>query len=371
MGTFTARDRARAGLASLARSQQDSDSFRREAIAIVHRAIGVDGWGWLQLDPGAGMPMQESNENVVCDKELRRFFRMMPQVWNVLGTPDGRPAPLAPAAGAPPVTTLSAATGGDLARDLTWREVFGPGGVGDKMRVQLIVGGTCWALLHLHRDITSAHYGEDDVEFAAAAASLLAPRVRADLRAPVPPGPDPAPEPGTIVLDEELSLVAATARAGWWIDHLGAQGPNPDEPLPSVVYVVATQVANSPERPRRPARLRLRAADGSWMIIRVAPLATGAQTMAGYAVTLEAAPAAELAPLLMRAWGLTRREREVARLVIDGLSSEDIAAALFISVHTVRDHLKTIFGKVGVGRRQDLVAALTGQFYAPGPAASP
>jgi DNA-binding NarL/FixJ family response regulator len=52
---------------------------------------------------------------------------------------------------------------------------------------------------------------------------------------------------------------------------------------------------------------------------------------------------------------------EVARLVIDGHSSEDIAAALFISVHTVRDHVKVIFGKVGVSRRQDLTAALTGR----------
>jgi DNA-binding CsgD family transcriptional regulator len=30
-------------------------------------------------------------------------------------------------------------------------------------------------------------------------------------------------------------------------------------------------------------------------------------------------------------------------------------------VHTVRDHLKTIFGKTGVSRRQDLVAVLTGR----------
>jgi DNA-binding CsgD family transcriptional regulator len=361
MGTYTARNRARAALVSLAGSRQDSDSFRREAIAILHRAIGVDGWAWLQLDPGAGMPMQETNENAVCDKELRRFFRMAPQVWKEPGTAEARPAPQGPAPGTQPATTLSEATGGDLRRDLTWREVFGPGGVGDKMRVQLNAGGTCWALLHLHRDISSEHYGEDDIEFAIVAAPLLAPRIRADLRAPVPPGTDPAPGPGTIVLGEDLSLVAATAQAWWWIDHLGAPGPNPDEPLPSVLYVVATQVANSPDRPRRPARIRLRAADGSWMVIRVAPLATVSQVAAGYAVTLEAAPAGELAPLLMRAWGLTPREREVARLVIDGRSSEDIAAALFISVHTVRDHVKVIFGKIGVSRRQDLVAVLTGR----------
>jgi DNA-binding CsgD family transcriptional regulator len=105
----------------------------------------------------------------------------------------------------------------------------------------------------------------------------------------------------------------------------------------------------------------VRAADGRWVVVGVAPLTTGSQAAAGYAVTLEAASAEDLAPLLVRAWGLTRREREVARLVIDGLSTEDIATALFISVNTVRDHLKMIFGKVGVGRRQELIAALTGR----------
>ena len=101
------------------------------------------------------------------------------------------------------------------------------------------------------------------------------------------------------------------------------------------------------------------------MAIRAAALTTGSQAAAGYAITLEAAPADDLASLLMRAWGLTRREREVARLVIDGLSTEDIATTLFISVHTARDHVRTMFGKVGVSRRQDLAATLTGRTPSP------
>ena len=50
----------------------------------------------------------------------------------------------------------------------------------------------------------------------------------------------------------------------------------------------------------------------------------------------------------------------MTRLAIDGLSSQDIARTLFISVHTVRDHLKAIYAKIGVSRHQDLVAALAG-----------
>lgn len=369
MGTYTARDRARAALVSLAEGEPDSDSFRHEAIAILHRAIGVDGWGWLMTDPGAGLPVHDFGEHMICDQELRRFFRMAPQAWNEPGVPGSRPPPRGPAVRTLPATTLSAATGGDLRRDLSWREVFGPGGVGDKMRVQLNAGGMCWALLHLHMDISSKHYNQDDIEFAAVVAPLLGARVRADLRAPAPASEDPAPEPGTIIVDQDLSLVAATAQAWRWIDCLGIPGPNPAEPLPTPVYAVASHVAASPERPQRPARVRLRATDGRWLVIRVAPLTTGSRSAAGYAVTMEAAPAADLARLLMRAWGLTRREREVAQLVIDGLSSEDIAAALFISVHTVRDHLKVTFAKTGVSRRQDLVAALTGKTPASGRAA--
>ena len=205
------------------------------------------------------------------------------------------------------------------------------------------------------------------VTIAAHVAPLLAPRIRADLRAPGPRDADPAPEPGTIILDQDQSMVAATEQAWRWIDRLGVPGPNPAEPLPPHIYVLATHVAASPER--RPARVRVRAADGTWAVIRAAALTTGSQVPAGYAVTLEAAPADDLAPLLMRAWRLTRREREVARLVIDGLSTESIATALFISVHTVRDHLKMIFGKMGVSRRQDMVTALTGRTPTPAHAA--
>jgi len=68
----------------------------------------------------------------------------------------------------------------------------------------------------------------------------------------------------------------------------------------------------------------------------------------------------------MPAWNLTSREQEVAALIIEGHPSDDIAAALFLSPHTVRDHTKNIFGKVGVHNRRHLTAALTGQ---PGEAA--
>jgi DNA-binding CsgD family transcriptional regulator len=163
------------------------------------------------------------------------------------------------------------------------------------------------------------------------------------------------------VVDRELCLVAATDQAWRWIGRLGMAPANDVEPLPGFIYAVAARAAGAGDHPRRQARVRLRTADGHWAVVRVAPLTRGPQAGHGYAITLEPARSEDLAPLLMRAWALTPREREVARLVIDGLSSDDIAAALFISANTVRDRLKAIFGKVGVSRRRDLAATLPGR----------
>ncbi|HMS82099.1 MAG TPA: response regulator transcription factor [Nitrospira sp.] len=52
---------------------------------------------------------------------------------------------------------------------------------------------------------------------------------------------------------------------------------------------------------------------------------------------------------------LTEREREVIRLVGQGLSNKDIAYHLSISGSTVRHHLTNIFDKLGVSNRQNLL----------------
>jgi DNA-binding NarL/FixJ family response regulator len=54
--------------------------------------------------------------------------------------------------------------------------------------------------------------------------------------------------------------------------------------------------------------------------------------------------------------GLTPREREVLRLVAAGLSNQEIAAVLFVSVSTVKRHLSTIFGKLDLSSRSAATA---------------
>jgi len=55
---------------------------------------------------------------------------------------------------------------------------------------------------------------------------------------------------------------------------------------------------------------------------------------------------------------LTVREREIAELAADGLRNSEIAKELFVSEHTVRAHLRSIYQKLDIDRRAKLVKAL-------------
>jgi DNA-binding CsgD family transcriptional regulator len=83
------------------------------------------------------------------------------------------------------------------------------------------------------------------------------------------------------------------------------------------------------------------------------------------AVIIEPARPAGIAELLIAAWDLSPREQEVTRLILQGAATEQIAQQLVISVHTVRQHLKGIFGKAGVRSRRDLVAKVFFTHYEP------
>jgi DNA-binding CsgD family transcriptional regulator len=72
-----------------------------------------------------------------------------------------------------------------------------------------------------------------------------------------------------------------------------------------------------------------------------------------------------VAPLIVQAYDLTKRESELFQLVVRGHSTGEIAATLHISPNTVQDHLKAIFEKVGVSSRRELVGQLFAQHYQP------
>jgi LuxR family maltose regulon positive regulatory protein len=64
--------------------------------------------------------------------------------------------------------------------------------------------------------------------------------------------------------------------------------------------------------------------------------------------TIESVPTPLIEPL-------SDRELEVLRLVAAGLSNQQVAQALFVSINTVKSHAKNIYGKLGVHSRTQAV----------------
>ena len=56
---------------------------------------------------------------------------------------------------------------------------------------------------------------------------------------------------------------------------------------------------------------------------------------------------------------LTDREREIASLLVEGLSNKQIADKLFISEGTVKNYISSIYDKTGIHDRVKLVVALS------------
>ncbi|MBV8206127.1 MAG: response regulator transcription factor [Acidobacteria bacterium] len=61
---------------------------------------------------------------------------------------------------------------------------------------------------------------------------------------------------------------------------------------------------------------------------------------------------------------LSAREKQIVRLVADGLSNREIAAQLKLSEHTVKNHLFRMFDKLGVSSRVEVVRYAVGSSQA-------
>ena len=259
--------------------------------------------------------------------------------------------------------TVSEATGGVLNRSERHREVMGPNGFGDELRATLADGHATWGALALLRGADQEPFSPADTELVESVTRHLAEGLRRavllDHEASEPPDGENAA--GIVVLAPDGSTDFADDVAAAWIDDLGGNGTVP--PVVSAVAGQARALVAEPAHNGRIARARVRTASGRWLVVRASALGDGPG--AKVAVMIEVAPPHELAPLVADAYGLTRRERAVTVLVARGLATNAIAARLHVSSWTVQDHLKSIFEKVGVATRGELVARVYFQHLAP------
>jgi DNA-binding CsgD family transcriptional regulator len=263
------------------------------------------------------------------------------------------------------ISTLHEATGGDPASSPRWHFNMTLGGDQELIAALRTPAGEVWGALGLYREPSRPLFDDADLAFVRAVAPSLAEGARRALlvgEATDPEGPD---APGLLVLSQEGEVESATPGVGRWLAAL-PDGDWDAGRLPSAVRSVAgraLRTAQHPDEPGQVAVSRVLSRSGTWVVLHGASLVSGESHRV--AVIVEPAHPARIAPLLMSVYGLTEREQEITRLVLQGNSTAEIAERLVVSTHTVQQHLKSVFDKTGVRSRRDLVGKVFFAHYEP------
>jgi DNA-binding CsgD family transcriptional regulator len=263
------------------------------------------------------------------------------------------------------VSTLHEATGGDPSGSPRWHANMELGGDQEMIAGLRTSAGDAWGGLGLYREPGEPMFAADDIEFVRGIAPALAEGARRALLLGEAVDPEGPQSPGLLVLSSSWEVESATPGVERWVSDLPG-GDWDAGRLPPAVLSVAAQASRSAEgrdAPGEVAVARVLAASGTWVVLHGATLVSdGGRRVA---VIIEPAHPARIAPLLMSAYGLTERERDVTRLVLQGESTTGIAERLVVSAHTVQQHLKSVFEKTGVRSRRDLVGKVFFSYYEP------
>ncbi len=255
------------------------------------------------------------------------------------------------------VASLDTATRHDRGSSRRYRDIMGPLGLGDELRGAMMVGGQCWGYLCLHREDHELGFTNSETALIARLGPHIADALRKAVLLHRSSLSGDKHTPGVVLLADNLSLVAITPAAEYLLSLI-AQTSTLAAELPVAVYAVASALGaleRGTAGPHVLPSVRVRTVAGQWLNVHASRL-HGPPGEERIAVIVEPADARETIPLLLSAHGLTTREAQVARLVLRGSSTRTISETLHISPHTVQDHLKLVFDKVGVRSRRDLVA---------------
>lgn len=252
-----------------------------------------------------------------------------------------------------PARSLLEATA-DPAESLVWSHVQRDLGILDTAVVAFGDRFGAWGYLELVRTSTPFAVGELRL------LTELVPAVTTGLRAAVArtfaaPAEELHPSgAAVVVLDPGLVVLSQTDDAAAALFTLLP----PDEsmaPIPAAAYNIgAALIAQEQGVPVGEPWSRVHLGANRWVTVRASRLGEDV------AVSIEPSTPAERMDLFARAHGLSARESEVLALLGVGLDSREIAGQLFLSEHTVNDHVKAALGKAGARTRQVLLARATG-----------
>ena len=325
--------------------------FFDEAAVRLKRAVPFDGACWHTVDPGSDLITQHRLQDIPD-----RFPILANNEYAVDDV--NKFADLAHAARK--AATLHDATAGHPERSPRFRDLLTPAGLGSELRSAFVADGATWGALILVRRAGQPEFDNREVDLLASASALFARAVRRGLISETGTSAASPDAPGVIELDAFGDSIRMSSTAEPLLAELSGSTMEAGVRSASIQTVAsATRAATAHGRaaggPALPS-LVAKTPAGTWLVLHGAQI--GTPRSREVAVFIQRAHPTLVAPLLLKAYGLTPREQEVTQLVLRGATAVQSAQRLAISPHTVNDHLKAVFEKTGTRTRGELAATL-------------
>lgn len=250
------------------------------------------------------------------------------------------------------VAVLSDITGGDLSRARRHRELLSDFGVTDELRTVLWDRDVAWGSAILYR--IDGTFARDEAARVAELSSHVANGMRLAMLRSAASRPEAVDDPpGILRVHADGRVTALTEPARMWLDIAGAD---------LVTTANATAAAVRSRADWAGAKARLSLVDGRVLSLYGASMAAEDGAVA---VIIDRARPIEVSNMLVDAYRLTPRQREVLGLILLGRSMTQVARELGISDHTAHDHRKAVYSRIGVSSRSELAALLQSEHYDP------
>jgi DNA-binding CsgD family transcriptional regulator len=328
----------------------ESAQLRQRVGDRLSRHLGVASYCFGANDPATALPVHSISVGL-DPSAIREFFGL------VLATPS---LDFGPWAGRACRAARLEDVVEDVDRDPYMTQILRPAGLRYDVQVACTAGGWSWGHLCLRRTERAGPFAPHDVRFLAA----LAPHLTCGLRAAgsrAALAATPGTTTGVVVLgpDGRVELANGVAERLFRQPVSGTR-----HSFLSGVNIVAARLERALDGDHEGDLPELMITDeASRATYRVrAERVLGADGRARGLVLIEPAtsPSETHQVRALARYGLTRRECEVAVAVVRGGTVAQIATELVVSAHTVADHLRKVYDKLGVGSRQQLAMRLLG-----------
>jgi DNA-binding CsgD family transcriptional regulator len=318
----------------------DDRRLRVDLLGKLRRVVSFDGYVFLLTDPETAVgssPLAEVPTPLLgaLPRLIRAKYLTAANRWTALD--PGQVALLSAVSDGDPLRALLSEHDVTDVVSLVFRDRFG-----------------CWGFLDLWR--AGGVFTAADARRVAAFAEPVTAALRetqADTFA-ARPSSKSRPGPVVLLLSPELDVIGQTPQTHEYLQTLipAEQGR---APVPASAYNVAAQLlaVESGVDDHRP-RARVHLSAGLWLTLRAARIGTD------IAVTIEESTPAERLDLFSRASALSMRESELLTYLVSGADTREIASRMFLSEHTVQDHLKSVFAKTQTRSRKALLARAFG-----------